>query len=121
MSDQPDKLERLEEIMDQIEAPVTKLYVNQRQHRKVIRALAVSLVFDIFLSLGLGALAFTTRSDVAQRAKAQCIAGNDFRRLDLERWNFILNLSGPPKTEQQKQTAAVFRSYIDQADAQRPC
>lgn len=108
--------------LNAIEAPVTQLFVSQRQHSRVIRMLAVSLVFDILLSLGLGFVAFKTRSDVTARAKATCEAGNEFRRLDLERWNFIINLSTPKEqTPEQARQSAVFKSFIDQADAQKQC
>lgn len=122
MTEEPDKLDRFDTVLERLESPVTQIYVNQRQHKRVLRVLAVSLVFDILLSIGLGALALKTRGDVSVKTRATCVASNEFRRLDLERWNFLLSLQPTTKqTPQQQQNLALFRGFINQADALRPC
>lgn len=77
--------------------------------RQVIRFLAISLVFDILLSLGLGyvanralnasrdatrATASATAATVANAAtiKANCLAANESRALNLEMWENLVKL-----------------------------
>lgn len=123
---------RIDEAVRTIQEPVRQLYTTAEQHRRTIRVLTVSLVFDILLSLGLGAGLY--RANVAslqakQAQKAACESGNEFKRLDLQRWNFIINLSAsnpvPNQTPAQKQQAAAnlktFQNFLSIADAPRSC
>lgn len=100
--------------------------------KRVLRLLAVSIAFDITLSVGLGGLAIKAdhAARVAARAnnavRAGCLAGNDFRKAESELWGFILSLPPQPGlTDAQKATQQAntdkFKAYVASAFAPRQC
>ena len=124
---------RIDEAVATIQAPVkalAKANVSQRQH---IRFIGWVLAVDVLLTILGGGLFFKVNQAASQARAAlvaSCEAGNEFKRLDLERWNYIINLSasGAPtqnQTPAQKEQAAAnlraFKQFLALADAQRPC
>lgn len=101
-------------------------------NRRYIRMLAISLVFDICLSFGLGFATYKANeaSHKANRAadalalvqKSSCIAGNTTRGIDLNLWDFVLDLPvTQPRTDDQRKEVAQLRAYVIKAFGQRAC
>lgn len=103
-----------------------------QHNRRLIWVVAVSVTFDICLSLALGAVAVQSRhaSDKATKASStlvvNCLSGNESRKIQTDLWNTVLAFPPPPvetaeaRTQREAQTAK-FRTYIGQAFAQRDC
>lgn len=102
--------------------------------RKVLKVLAVSVVFDICLSVvafGFGweihnvaaqAHSATSGATAAHNAAvASCKAGNDFRGQDRQLWQQLLSLSTGPQTPAQAVATAKFVAYLNVHDALRDC
>lgn len=93
----------------------------------------IGLLFAVALLSPLIALSIS-RHDVKAEARARadsvaheglirdyaaCLAGNAFRADDLEKWRFILRLSGKPA--RPGSSADRFTHFIEQADKPRDC
>lgn len=107
-----------------------------KKNRSFIRFLAFTVCFDLAMSGTIGLIgwkAFNAANSARhatslaernhQSAVTQCLAGNDFRRLDRERWQQIIDFStgGRPQTPEQQAQTAKFLEIIDKADAPRDC
>lgn len=117
-----------EEINDEQER------TNKRQTR-VLKALAVSVLLDVLLSLGLGALAWRAQENANANRRNQkqlvnaCQAGNEARRTEQQLWTYVLDLSSrnpqpsrtPAEQQAQQQQIAQFRQYLATVFAQRNC
>ena len=51
----------------------------------------------------------------------RCQAGNEFRTADRARWNYIIGLSPPPRTQEDRERLQKFEGYISTADALQHC
>src|SRR5689334_6658899 len=52
---------------------------------------------------------------------ARCEAGNEFRKADRARWEYIIHLAPPPTTQDALDRLHKFQGYIATADALRHC
>lgn len=53
---------------------------------------------------------------------AQCVSGNDFRRLDRARWEYVISLTeDAPRSPHDQLVRDRFVAYVRAADAQRHC
>lgn len=103
-----------------------------RRDRRIVRTLAVSVVFDIVLSAGLyvGLRKADNAAREAGRASStnvvNCVSGNESRRIQAELWNTVLQFPPPAgetaeaKTQREAQTAR-FKDYIAKAFEQKDC
>lgn len=118
--------------IDGLRAEVADTRLYGAHNRKLIRLVAVSVVFDIGLSLGLGAIAVQSRhaSDKATRASStlvvNCLSGNESRKIQADLWNTVLQFPAPaaetPAAKTQREaTTAKFKEYIATAFAPRDC
>lgn len=96
--------------------------------RLLLRWLAVSLAFDLVLSLGLGYVAIRAQqlaeqaNSIQDRARAGCLSGNEFRKTQLQIWHYILDLPPTsPRSAAQEAQQAQFRAYVDGQFALRKC
>lgn len=132
---------RLDQVYTQIEKPVTELFVYSRSTRRMVLALAFSIVFDLAVSLlvafyalkvhRLADEASATAERVAElsldRALIACESRNGFRALDDIRWNKVLKLNvGPPdETRAARDTrlrlTREFRAFLKVANAPEDC
>lgn len=106
-----------------------------QRSRQMIRWLISTVVFDICLSLILAFATYTavhasneakdatsSTKQIHQAAVIQCESGNEFRRADRARWQYVIDLStNRPQTAEQQQQTREFLAYIDQADKLRDC
>lgn len=54
--------------------------------------------------------------------RVQCQSGNEFRRLDKERWDYIVHLSeGQTRTPPAQKQLDQFVAFIEKADRLRDC
>lgn len=134
MSDE-DKLDKFDRAVDAAEKPFFALFDKQEKNSRRITMMAFVVGFDVlmFLCFGYVALRADHAVDAAEKARIaqvtnQCESGNEFRRLDLQRWNYILKVASTPDPDassaQRTKTAKeneLFRKYVEQADKQRDC
>lgn len=106
-----------------------------KTNRQLIKALAVSIAFDIMLSVGFGWVAFraddashkaadatSATAQAAQRARTTCESANVARKANLDLWLYVLALPPTsPQSEAQRQRAADFRVYVTKVFAPRDC
>lgn len=132
---EPTAADRYDEAVSAIEAPVIELYERANRNRMMIRLLAISIVLDVVLSVvtGFATIYAIHASNVANSAtKAAgiaCTSRNDFKALDLARWQYIVKLSAgnAPKTATPAEKAATakqtkdFEAFIGKADAPEAC
>lgn len=50
-----------------------------------------------------------------------CQAGNEFRAQQIGTWNYVIQLSGPPKTQQGRAVLAKFEHHLRVQLAPRDC
>lgn len=120
------------ESIDGLRGEVADTRLYGTHNRKLIRLVAVSVFFDVALSLGLGAIAIQSRhaSDKATRASStlvvNCLSGNESRRIQTDLWKTVLQFPAPAnetaeaKRQREEQTQK-FKDYIGVAFAQRDC
>lgn len=108
-----------------------------RRNVVLIRALAISVIFDVMLSVGLGLVALNAHdasvrasnaTSVASQTKqsqlAVCTAGNSARAGQVELWDYVLtllNLGNANQTPAQKAYLTAFQNYVDRLFAARDC
>src|SRR5690242_16498922 len=116
--------------------------LKQRRFRFTVK---VSIAFGIVLALILGIVLYLViavvphinhTANVAKKTAEQansveaklalseltrCHSGNDFRENDKARWQFIINLVGPPTTPEGADKINRLKTYINDADAPRNC
>lgn len=129
------QLEDLRQGRAENAANIRELTTYGERNRKLIHLLIATCVFDICLSLLLAFATYTAvhasnqakeatsvNRQLHNQAVAQCESGNDFRRLDRERWQQIIDLtSARQQTPEQVETTRKFIEIIDKADAPRDC
>lgn len=104
---------------DRLEAnnvAIVNLTATTRRSRRLIHVLAVSLVFDVLLSLGLAYL-FGQNRDAVRQA---CRDGNLTRAGSVQLWEGIAEAS-PPSTPEQKQRTDAVLALVHQTYAPRDC
>jgi hypothetical protein len=85
------------------------------------------IVFDIVLTvlltvLGGGVVHAIQSAGQANSAQlALCQAGNVSRAQQINLWEFLINLSPPPKTKQGKEVLTKFEAHLRSAFAPRNC
>lgn len=118
-----------------IEKPVTELFTYSRQNRTLIRVLAISLILDVLLSIAtaVGVAYAVHASNLANSANRSvqraCQARNEYKVLDLQRWQYIINLSAgappvgttPAQQKAQAEQTTKFKAYIAGADTPETC
>jgi hypothetical protein len=121
-------------LKDEQEA-IAALVQHDRRNRRMIRWLIVSVALDVMLSLGLGLVAIqasiaagearSASSQAAQNAstaRATCIASNQARAVQVQLWNYILDLPpASPSSPNQDAQRAQLRAYVNSTFAQRKC
>lgn len=133
--DKPGKIDKFDEKLDAVEKPFFVLFSKEAQNSRRIAFLTVIVGFDLimFVCFGYVALRADHAVDEAEKARRiaifnQCESGNEFRRLDLQRWNYVLEISSKPDPDespaQRKKNATEvkqFRQYIEKADELKDC
>jgi hypothetical protein len=116
-----------------IDASISTLVHDAGRRRRQIIWLAVSLVLDIFLTIGFGVLAVQARETSLATAKTQatlvsgCQTSNEFRRTEAGLWEHILSLQPimtnltPEQQAQRDKTIAEFQVYLKTTFAPRDC
>lgn len=126
---------RLEESMAVLGAELKATREYGHRNRHMIWALAISLMFDILMSVlfAFVAIQASNASDRAteatsaaaqnrQNARVSCIAGNEARAAQVNLWNYVLDLSRRPnETPEQTKRIDDFRKYVHIVFAQRNC
>lgn len=98
------------------------------RNRRNIRLLALSVMFDVLLSIGLGAFAYqvhqlsaNTAATTSEQQMSTCNAGNQARALNAELWNYILSQPSGPQTADQSATVTSFKAFIANIFTPRDC
>jgi hypothetical protein len=123
----------LEQAMNALGAKIGALVQYGRRNRHLIILLAISIVFDLILSVALGVVAVgahnaSDRATVATSGvKANCQTGNTVRAEEVQLWDYIIGVSNsqpppPGRTpEQQKQIVDQFLDHLHTIFAPRDC
>lgn len=133
--EEPTKLDKFDQAVEAAEKPFFALFQKTEKNAHRITILSIIFVFDLLMFLGFGFVALRADHAVDEALKvkkaqllSQCESGNDFRKLDLQRWTYVLEISSKPdpsETPAQRaksvREAQLFRKYIEEADKQRNC
>lgn len=86
-----------------------------RRNRSLVRMLAISIVFDVLLTIAIGIIGFNNystgtqlRAETAQR----CISENATRAADTKLWTLALADAPPAQTPQVQQEIDQFKQNI---------
>jgi len=119
-------------------ARISELGQASKRQRLLIRILAVSVAFDIVLSLGLGvaflrarqadnrsrtaaaAVALQVTANNAQ-ARATCLASNATRALATQGWDYLLTQSEIGASPAMTERAEALRTHIDALYVPQSC
>lgn len=117
-----------------IDAAISTLTRDAKRRRRQIIALTISLVLDVFLTIGFAALSIQARDTAEAASKSQasiiasCQAGNEFRLTEGALWNHLLSLPPvgpsnltPEQQAQQDKLVADFKTYLKTTFAPRDC
>jgi hypothetical protein len=121
----------------EVSSRLTTTEKREQRARRVIRALIISFVLDIALTIGLTvnsvsahdasnrAAAASSRANatVAQLRAIQiagCEAGNEYRAGQVKTWRKLLSLA-PPATPQAQSIAERFVAYVKLVNMPRDC
>lgn len=130
--------ERLEQSMSELATEVSGLHQYGQRNRRLIRTLAVSLVFDVILSVFLGVVAIqaNTASNKASdatsvaaqnrvNARIACEVGNQSRAAQIQLWGYVISLAStrdkPPPTPQELARIKKFEAYVNVVFQARDC
>ena len=122
--------QRLEESVRGLKDEVVALRTYGRRNRHYIAAIAVSLVFDVALSIVVFVVAvqLVKTNDLAtanlQTQIATCESSNESRQVSTNLWNYVLDTAGRNPDNQvgeRKQQIEDFRAYMQRAYAPRDC
>lgn len=105
---------RLRQAMTDLSGDIGDIREYAQRTRHFTRWLTVSILFDVLLSCALGFIAVETRT-------ATCRAGNEFKRADKARWEYIVSLTPVPTDPHDKAIRDKFVAYINAADELRTC
>ena len=129
---EPSAAQRIDEAVSTIQRPVEVLARDAVSTKQHLRLISFVLAFDLALSALLGYVGWQSHV-AAERANRSltvaCEAGNEFKRLDLQRWQYIIQLSNanPPanlSADEKARAAAnlkAFQAFLAVADAERTC
>lgn len=128
---------RIDAAVAAIEQPVADLFDYSHKTRRLVWAFAGSLAFDVGMSVAVALFAIqvhrvAARADALvhviadlsrERSLAACRSRNDFKRLDLARWEEVLRISteGAPEKDRQAAQAKRFRAFILSVDKPEDC
>ena len=110
------------------EESIETLVKDAHRAKRRFRILAISVILDIFLSLGLAyvtvRLAETTRLSQTNKAAviANCETSNQSRKDNKALWDFAFTLTPTqPQTPEQIKNTALFKEFVGKTFAQRDC
>lgn len=111
-----------------IDATIASLAAADRQRKRQIFLLAVSLVFDLVLSVLL-AFGWSTNHKLINQAESNrnaiirnCQTSNDARKNNREIWDYVLELTkDAPRDRQQSINREQFIKQLDMTFAPRDC
>ncbi len=107
---------------------VDTLLKDAKSRRRQIKLLALTVAFDVLLTIGFGYITLKTH-DIATKADSNsaaivrsCESTNESRANNKKLWDYILAL--PPRTERtpaQTEQLADFQAFVDKTFAPRNC
>lgn len=110
------------------EESIQILLKDARRRKQQVRLLTVSVIFDIFLSIGLAWFAYQANrtAELAQSNKdaviANCEVSNESRKNNRELWAFAFSFPpDPPRTDIENQRVEQFKAYIAKTFVERNC
>lgn len=101
-----------------------KVAAEGRKTRHLTIGLAVSIVFDVVLTVVIAILtvnALDQGSTLHASQLASCSISNTTRVEQQQLWVYLFQLSGPPKTAQAKAQEQKFLAYVDKTFAPVNC
>lgn len=131
MDDEEGAADRIDKAIQ----PFNDLFTYSRKTRAVVVGLICSMVYDVIITVVVAIYAWraeNTASDLsdvlAARAQAACESRNDFKELDLKRWEIVIQVSGqrgpgesPADVKRKRDQGDRFLKVIQEADALEDC
>lgn len=117
-------------VLDAVNATTAELSATKAEVqwlRKYGRRNRKFIIFDIALTLALTLIgtisvhAVQSADNARAGQVALCQAGNVSRAQQVQLWDYILAISGQPKTAEQRTRANAFRAYLARDFAPRNC
>ncbi|MBB1153532.1 hypothetical protein [Amycolatopsis dendrobii] len=122
--------ERLQESVVDLKEEIRGLRSYGERNRHLIVGLAVSLVLDVLLTIGVIIAAVTANhaGDLAaanrQNQLDTCTSTNQTRQASRNLWNYVLDQAAKDaegQTPERRRQIAEFRTYMQSAYADRDC
>lgn len=123
-ADPLDRLDQLGTTLDAVSLRLTEVAASSRRTRHLAIGLAVSIVLDVILTAVVTVLSVSALSQGADLHAAQlasCASSNDTRADDRELWQYLVQLSGPPKTAVAKAQEDKLLAFVDTTFAPVDC
>lgn len=121
---------RLQESVVELKDELSSLREYGRRNRHLIVGLAISLALDVLLTVAVIIAAITANKagDLAaanrQTQVDTCTAGNQTRQASRSLWNYVLDTvdkNPQNQTPERQRQIAEFRTYMENAYADRDC
>lgn len=110
----------LTDVVRGLTEEVVRLRKYGRTNRRFV-VVDILLTLAVFLAGGIGVNAIQKASDANSAQLALCQAGNVSRAQQIDLWDYVLSLSKPPQTAEQRAVVAKFEQHLHQVFAPRDC
>lgn len=91
-----------------------------RTNRKFV-LIDIALTLAVFLAGGLAVRATQSASDANSAQLALCQSSNVARHQQIDLWDFLIHLSGPPRTAKGRKLIGAFEHHLEVVYAPRNC
>jgi hypothetical protein len=125
------RITELADLLDKVSVRLQEVSTAQARDRAASRrtrhlaiGLAVSIVLDVVLTVVVALLtvsALSQNSTLHASQLASCASSNDTRAEQRQLWQYLFQLSGPPRTAVQKAQEQKFLSFVDSTFAPVDC
>lgn len=130
-----DQLQERDDALDEkiadsnLSKSVDTLVKDAKRSKRNQKILAISIALDLFLTVVLGVVSYTTTNLVSRAETTEasirknCEVSNEARSNNKQLWEFILNLPSnePPPTPEQQKNIDDFKVFLNDTFAPRDC
>lgn len=113
---------------NEIDDSISTLVKGAKRQRRAIRLLALSILLDFILTIGLTIFSIKTNEalQLAQNNRQaivqNCETANDSRKNQRELWRYVTSLTpSQPRNAEQQARVEDFNKFVEKTFAQRDC